>query len=170
MSTNYSPSGTYPTFPLTLPADGELINQAVLCVAILEPLIDAVGLNCTRTFTAAQTFGVSPGYTPGAVTDTATFTIDTSKPHWVGPVLSQDCVVTARSSTAPIPTTGQEITITADLSASGFNYLVYREGGAILIVSLITSAGDKAWADLWYTGAAWRLKRYGGGAVPGIGS
>ncbi len=56
MSINYTPSGTFPTFPLTLPQDGELLNESTLTLGILEPLIDAVGVNAARTWTATQTF------------------------------------------------------------------------------------------------------------------
>lgn len=56
MSINYNPSGTYPSFPISLPQDGEVLNETTLTVGILEPLIDAVGVNAARTWTAAQTF------------------------------------------------------------------------------------------------------------------
>lgn len=109
-------------------------------------------------------------YAEGAITDSATFTIDVSKPIWIGRALSQNCVITARSSTAPIPVAGQVTTVRADLSATGFNYAIKREGGAVTVVTLITSAADTPWADLVYTGSFWKLLRYGGGAVAGAGA
>lgn len=172
MSTNYSPSGTYPTFPLVLPADGELINQAVLCVAILEPLIDAVGVNAARTWTAAQTFDAAifskaPTFALGAITDTATFTIDVSKPIWIGPVLSQQCVVTVRHSTAPIPAEGQVIQVGRDPDGSGFSYVYKREGAAGAIVTVGADAADPRGADLIFRGGVWRLFRWTPGSTPG---
>ncbi len=56
MSISYTPSGTYPSFPIILPQNGEVISETTFTVAILEPIIDAIGVNAARTWVAAQTF------------------------------------------------------------------------------------------------------------------
>lgn len=48
MSESYSPSGTYPTFPLTLPLDGELITHAILINGVAKPTIDAADYTNSR--------------------------------------------------------------------------------------------------------------------------
>ena len=49
MSESYSPSGTYPTFPLTLPLDGEVLTHATVVDAILKKAIDGIGWLKDRT-------------------------------------------------------------------------------------------------------------------------
>lgn len=172
MSTTYSPSGTFPTWPLVLPQDGEIINEAVLVVGILEPLIDAAGTNAARTWTAEQTFDAAifsqaPKFALGAITDTATFTIDVSKPIWIGPTLSQQCVVTVQSSSAPIPAEGQVLRVGRDPDGGGFSYVYKREGAASAIVTVGADATDPRGADLIYRGGVWRLLSWTPGSTPG---
>lgn len=43
MSENYSPDDSFPTFPIVLPIDGELVNHAILVDGIIKPLVNAAG-------------------------------------------------------------------------------------------------------------------------------
>lgn len=75
MSIAYTPSGTYPSFPITLPQNGEVLNETILTVGILEPIIDAIGVNAARTWIAQQTFTLitsngTPGYKVSSRTET----------------------------------------------------------------------------------------------------
>jgi len=49
MPQSYSPSGTYPTFPVSIPKDGELWSYATVMQAVVEPVIDAVGYVKSQT-------------------------------------------------------------------------------------------------------------------------
>lgn len=168
MSTSYSPNGTYPTFPLVLPADGELINEAVLVVGILEPLIDAVGLNCARTFSATQTFTKAPGYGLGALGD-ADGTIDVSKATWIlAPAATVLRVATLRSTMAPIPTAGQRMRVRLEFGGAAAWRLV-RESG-VIVATLNFDANDPACADVYWNGAVWKLDMYSAHVTPGIGA
>ena len=81
MSIAYTPSGTYPSFPITLPQNGEVLNETILTVGILEPIIDAIGVNAARTWIAQQTFTLitsngTPGYKVSSRTETRIVPID----------------------------------------------------------------------------------------------
>ena len=70
MSIAYTPSGTFPSFPLSLPQNGEVLNETTLTVGILEPIIDAIGTNAAREWTAAQTFeNITSNGVPGYLVD-----------------------------------------------------------------------------------------------------
>ena len=45
----YTPSGTFPSFPINLPKDGEILSQTTFTVGVLEPIIDAIGVNAARS-------------------------------------------------------------------------------------------------------------------------
>lgn len=81
MPISYTPSGTMPTFPIDLPKNGEVLSETTFTVAILEPIIDAIGVNAARTWTAQQTFTLitangTPGYKVSSRTETRIVPID----------------------------------------------------------------------------------------------
>lgn len=75
MTIQYTPSGVYPSFPIPLPEDGELLNETSLTINVLEPIINAIGVNAPRTWIGAQTFTTitsngTPGYRVSSRTET----------------------------------------------------------------------------------------------------
>lgn len=166
MAINYSPSGTFPTWPIVLPQDGETINEAVLTVGILEPLIDAVGENAARTFTAPQTFEVAPALTGDSIGD-ADGTIYSTKSYWklaAATVLRAD---TVDKSTAPTPTDWQVIKVKMAPGGAA-NRRILRED-ATIIASLAQDAVDPAVCELIYDPDVgdWTLGLYSAHVTPG---
>ena len=166
MAINYSPSGTFPTWPIVLPQDGETINEAVLVVGILEPLIDAVGENAARTFTAPQTFTVAPCFTGDSVGD-VDGTIGNTAAFWTlaaATVLRAD---TVDKTTAPTPTDWQTIRVKMEPGGAA-NRRLLRED-ATIIATLAADPVDPAVVDLYYDPGVsdWRLGLYSAHVTPG---
>ncbi len=166
MTTSYSPSGTYPTWPLILPEDGELINEAVLCVAILEPLIDAAGENCERTFTAAQTFGVAPCYSGDTVGD-ADSTIGNTKSMWVLAAASVVRDDTVSKTVTPLPSDWQAIEIKMEKNGAAGRRIVREDGTVIAFMS--PDPVETSCCMVYYDPGVsdWRLGMYSAHVTPG---
>lgn len=167
MSTNYSPNGTYPTFPLTLPSDGDIINEAVLVVGILEPIIDAVGQNAARTFTAVQTFRVAPALVIDSTIGDSDGTIYNTKAFWVLAAASVLRADTIDKSTAPTPEDGQVIKIKMEPGGAAGRRLLRED--ATIIATLSQDAVDPAVCEVYYDGTIndWRLGLYTVHVTPG---
>jgi len=181
----YSPSGTYPTFPLTLPLDGEVINHSTFVDGILKRMIDGIGyaadnigavaLAAAHSWLADQTFTakiIRSGAAARApqrridLAESGSMVVDVSADIWdLGPNTAQR-TVTLRSSTPPTPTDGDVIWIMAS-NGSTNSYIIKREGVGAAIVTLQSTNAHQA-AVVWSAAAGrWRLLMAGDGAVPG---
>lgn len=166
MSTTYSPSGTFPTWPLILPTDGDIVSFATLCVAILEPLIDAAGENAPRNFTAAQTFTAAPCYTGDSVGD-VDGTIGNTAAFWTlaaATVLRAD---TVDKSTAPTPSDWQTIRVKMEPGGAAVRRLLRED--ATIIATLANDATAPAVCELYFDPGVgdWRLGLYSPFVTPG---
>lgn len=166
MTITYSPNGTYPTWPITLPQDGETINEAVLVVGILEPLIDAVGENAAREYTACQTFSVAPAYKGDSVGD-VDGTIGNTAAFWKLAAASVLRADTVDKSTAPTPSDWQTIRVKMEPGGAA-NRRLLRED-ATIIATLAADPVDPVVVDLYYDPGVsdWRLGLYSAHVTPG---
>lgn len=166
MTISYSPSGTYPTFPLQLPEDGDTINQAVLITGIIEPLINAVGENAPRTFTAPQTFRSAPAMVGTDIGDTDG-TITSARAFWIlaaATILRAD---TVDSTTAPTPTPWQVIKVKMEPGGAASRRLLRED--ATIIATLSNDAVDPAVCEVYFDPSVsdWRLGLYSAHVTPG---
>ncbi len=166
MSITYSPSGTYPTWPIILPQDGEIINEAVLVVGILEPLIDAAGTNAARTWTAAQTFTAAPCYTGDSVGDTDG-TIGNTAAFWTLAAASVLRADTVDKSTAPTPSPYQTIKVKMNQGGAASRRILRED--TTIIATLSNDAVEPAVCELYYDPGVsdWRLGIYSAHVIPG---
>lgn len=172
MSTTYTPNGTYSAAAFTLPEDGEIINEAVLVDGILKRLIDDIGVNAARTWTAAQTFEdfrvtKAPKATIGTVPDANT-TIDVSKPFYeitAAATIQRDLTL---DETTLVPESGQYIDLKSK-AAGAASWIVKRQSGTA-VCTLTFDATKICAARVYWDGTNWRLGHHSEKVVPGAGA
>jgi len=187
-------TSTPPDLAYTLPLDGDNVSFASLMTAIIKPLatglsyvannVGSGALAGAWTWALKQTFttGIeissgglaailgtlslskAPIVALGAAGD-ADSTIDVSSPAWILAGASVLRVDTMRSTTAPIPATGQVVMLRMDQGGAAARR-VSREGGSI-ICTLVNDANDPACAWVYWTGTVWRLLMYSAHVTPG---
>ena len=116
------------------------------------------------TFSGLASIAKSPSYALGSAGD-ADSTIDVSKPTWILAGASVLRVDTMRSTTAPIPATGQVVMIRMNQGGAAARR-VSREGGSI-ICTLGNDANDPACAWVYWNGTVWKLLMYSAHVTPG---
>lgn len=119
------------------------------------------------TFSGTVTQETALVYSLGAKGD-ADSTIDVSEPVWVTAAASSLRVDTMRSTTAPIPVTGQVVKIRMDPGGAAARR-VSREGGTI-IATMGNDATDPASIEVYWNGSVWKLLSYSAHVTPGPGA